>query len=160
MKACLRLISVFLLLCPLPCLADTVSQEEMTDSVITDSVEIKQYNFLLQVKNQEVTGICVMKFISLSEVLGTVINEFGFTAFDFEYKDGKTKLSNLPPILDRWYIRRVLQGDFSFLIKNLPNQQTIKKRSRLLTFSPEGEMTLVNRRFALTYTFTPIIDEE
>ena len=160
MRTSLRLISLFLLFCPLSCLASVVSQEEISDSVSTDSVEIKQYNFSLQVKNQEVTGICVTQFISLTEAFGTVMNEFGLTILDFEYKEGKTKLSNLPSMLDRWLIRRILQNDFSFFFKNLPSGQDFKKRSRQITFSPEGEITLLNKRFQLKYTFTPIIDEE
>lgn len=160
MRTYLRLISLFLLLCPLSGSANAVSQEEMSDSVLTDSVEIKQYNFSLQVKDQEVTGICVTRFISQTEAVGTVMNEFGLTILDFEYKDGKTKLSNLPPMLDRWFVRRILQNDFSFFFKHLPSGQDFKKRSRRITFSPEGEVTLLNKRFKLTYTFTPIIDEE
>ena len=78
---------------------------------------------------------------------------------DFD-KDGKTKLSNLPPMLDRWFVRRILQNDFSFFFKYLPSGQDFKKRSRRITFSPEGEVTLLNKRFKLKYTFTPIIDEE
>ena len=160
MRTYLRLISLFILLCPLSGSANVVSQEEMSDSVLTDSVEIKQYNFSLQVKDQEVTGICVTKFILQTEAVGTVMNEFGLTILDFEYKDGKTKLSNLPPMLDRWFVRRILQNDFSFFFKYLPSGQDFKKRSRRITFSPEGEVTLLNKRFKLKYTFTPIIDEE
>ena len=160
MRTYLRLISLFILLCPLSGSANVVSQEEMSDSVLTDSVEIKQYNFSLQVKDQEVTGICVTKFISQTEAVGTVMNEFGLTILDFEYKDGKTKLSNLPPMLDRWFVRRILQNDFSFFFMHLPSGQDFKKRSRRITFSPEGEVTLLNKRFKLKYTFTPIIDEE
>ena len=141
-------------------MASVVSRAEISDSVSTDSVEIKQYNMSLQVKDQELTGIFVMKYISPSEIVGTLINEFGLTAFDFEYHEGRTKLSNLPPFLDRWFIRRILQDDLSFFFINLPSGQDFKKRSRRITFSPEGEITLLNTRFKLNYTFTPIIDEE
>ena len=141
-------------------MASVVSQAEISDSVSTDSVEIKQYNMSLQVKDQELTGIFVMKYISPSEIVGTLINEFGLTAFDFEYHEGRTKLSNLPPFLDRWFIRKILQNDLSFFFKNLHRGQDFKKRSRKITFSPEGEITLINRRFLLHYTFIPIIDQE
>ena len=118
MKAYLRLISLLLLLCQLPCLADAVD---------TDSAVIKQYNLLLQ---------------------------------DFEYKEGKTKLSNLPPFLDKWYIRKILKKDLSFFFANFQLQQNTKKRSKELLFSSDGEMILTNNRFKIKYTFTPIIDEE
>jgi hypothetical protein len=167
MRASLKLISLLLLLFQLPCLA----QEEivLTDSVVVDTLvvdtvaadtaEIRQYNLLLQVRRDEISGICVMKMISETEVIGTVINEFGLTAFDFEYKEGETQLSNLPPILDKWYIRRILQEDLSFFFSNLPLRQDKRKRGREITFSPDGEITLENNRFRIKYTFTPIIEE-
>ena len=151
-----------LLLFQLPCMA----QEEMVladsvvvDTVATDTAEIRQYNLLLQVRRDEISGICVMKMISATEVIGTVINEFGLTAFDFEYKDGETQLSNLPPILDRWYIRRILKEDLSFFFSNLSLGQDLRKRSREITFLPDGEIILENHRFKIKYTFTPILEE-
>ena len=151
MKAYLRLISLLLLFCQLPCLAD---------SIATDSAAIRQYNLLLQVRGNDLSGICVMKMVSPTEMVGTVINEFGLTAFDFEYKEGKTKLSNLPPFLDKWYIRKILRKDLSFFFANFLLQQNTKKRSRELIFSPDGEIILTNDRFKIKYTFTPIIDKE
>lgn len=136
-------------------LADSV----VVDTVATDTAEIRQYNLLLQVRRDEISGICVMKMISATEVIGTVINEFGLTAFDFEYKDGETQLSNLPPILDRWYIRRILKEDLSFFFSNLSLGQDLRKRSREITFLPDGEIILENHRFKIKYTFTPILEE-
>ena len=150
MKASLRLISLLLLLFQLPCLA----QEE-----VLDTAEIRQYNLLLQAGPHQISGICVMKMISPTEVIGTVINEFGLTAFDFVYNGKKTKLSNLPPFLDKWYIRKVLQADMSFFFSNLPKQKDASKPSRQITFSPDGEINMTNFRFKIKYTFTPIKDE-
>jgi hypothetical protein len=101
----------------------------------------------------------MMKMKSPTEIIGTVINEFGLTAFDFEYNGKKTKLSNLPPFLDKWYIRKVLQADMSFFFSKLPLQLDALKRSRQITFSPDGEVNLINIRFKIKYTFTPIIEE-
>ena len=150
MRASLRLISLLLLLFQLPCLA----QDE-----VADSAEIRQYNLLLQAGPHQISGICVMKMTSPTEVIGTVINEFGLTAFDFEYNGKKTKLSNLPSFLDKWYIRKVLQADLSFFFSNLPLQRNVRKPSRQITFSPDGEINLINIRFKIEYTFTPIIEE-
>lgn len=150
MRASLRLISLLLLLFQLPCLA----QDE-----VTDSAEIRQYNLLLQMGPHQISGICVMKMTSPTEVIGTVINEFGLTAFDFEYNGKKTKLSNLPPFLDKWYIRKVLRADLSFFFSNLPLQRNVRKSSRQITFSPDGEINLKNIRFKIEYTFTPILEE-
>ena len=151
MRAYLRLISLLLLFFQLPCLA----QEEE----VVDSAEIRQYNLLLEAGPHQISGVCLMKMVSPTEVIGTVINEFGLTAFDFEYNGKKTKLSNLPPFLDKWYIRKVLQGDMSFFFSNLPKQKDVWKISRKITFSPDGEIHLTNIRFKIKYSFTPIIEE-
>ena len=61
--------------------------------------------------------------------------------------------------LDKWYIRKVLQADMSFFFSNLPKQKNVRKISRLMTFSPDGEIHMTNIRFKIKYTFTPIIEE-
>ncbi len=161
MRAYLRLISL-LLLFQLPCQAqeETVLTDSVgVDTVVTDTAEIRQYNLLLEAGPHQISGICVMKMTSPTEVIGTVINEFGLTAFDFKYNGKKARLSNLPPFLDKWYIRKVLQADMSFFFSNLPKQKNVRKISRLMTFSPDGEIHMTNIRFKIKYTFTPIIEE-
>ena len=161
MRVYLRLISL-LLLFPLPCLAQeerVLSDSVEVDTVVTDSAEIRQYDLLLEVGTQQLSGICMMKMKSPTEIIGTVINEFGLTAFDFEYNGKKTKLSNLPPFLDKWYIRKVLQADMSFFFSHLLDHKNATKISRQITFSPDGEISLINFRFKIHYTFTPIKDE-
>ena len=161
MRAYLRLISL-LLLFQLPCQAqeETVLTDSVgVDTVVTDTAEIRQYNLLLEAGPHQISGICVMKMTSPTEVIGTVINEFGLTAFDFEYNGKKARLSNLPPFLDKWYIRKVLQADMSFFFSNLPKQKNVRKISRLMTFSPDGEIHMTNIRVKIKYTFTPIIEE-
>ena len=151
-----------LLLFQLPCQAQeeiVLTDSEVVDTVVTDITEIRQYNLLLEAGPHQISGICVMKMVSPTEVIGTVINEFGLTAFDFEYNGKKTKLSNLPPFLDKWYIRKVLQADLSFFLSKLPLQRNVRRRSRQITFSPDGEINMINIRFKIKYTFTPIIEE-
>ena len=160
MRACLRLISLLLLFFPQPSLASKIAQTEIADSVVTDSVEIRQFNLLLQVRGEELSGIFVMQLMPQEKVIGTLINEFGMTAFDFEYNDGDTDLSNLPAFLDHWFIRRILEGDLSFFFSHLRMQQNVEKRSRLLTFLSNGDIILWNKKFKIKYTFTPIIEEE
>ena len=83
MRAYLRLISL-LLLFQLPCQAqeETVLTDSVgVDTVVTDTAEIRQYNLLLEAGPHQISGICVMKMTSPTEVIGTVINEFGLTAW-------------------------------------------------------------------------------
>ena len=135
MRAYLRLISLLLLFFQLPCLAQeeiVLTDSVVVDTVVTDTAEVRQYNLLLEAGPHQISGVCLMKMVSPTEVIGTVINEFGLTAFDFEYNGKKTKLSNLPPFLDKWYIRKVLQGDMSFFFSNLPNIYSNYRRMRLI----------------------------
>jgi hypothetical protein len=53
----------------------------------------------------------------------------------------------------------VLQGDMSFFFSNLPKQKDVRKISRQITFSPDGEINMLNIRFKIKYSFTPIIEE-
>lgn len=151
-----------LLLFPLPCLAQeerVLSDSVEVDTVVTDSAEIRQYDLLLEVGPQQLSGIFLIQMKSPTEIIGTVINEFGLTAFDFVYNGKKTKLSNLPPFLDKWYIRKVLQADMSFFFSHFLDQKNATKISRQITFSPDGEISLINFRFKIHYTFTPVKDE-
>lgn len=122
MRNCLPLISLFLLLWLQPCVAQ------------------REYHLLMQVKGQEVTGICVIDSVADGGLVGTVINEFGAKAFDFTYNNkGKVKVLNVVAFLDKWYIRRVLRRDLAKILPTLP----------------KDEESHYKRRW-ITYTFTPI----
>ncbi len=141
MRNCLRLISLLLLLCQTPCMA-------------------QEYNLLMQVRGQEITGICVMNTSPENEVVGTVINEFGVKAFDFTYADGKTKVLNVVAMLDKWYIRKVLKKDLTFILSNMPEGKDTVKKKRRISFLPDGSIDMMNSRFNIHYTFTPIKSNE
>ena len=122
MRNCLPLISLFLLLWLQPCMAQ------------------REYHLLMQVKGQEVTGICVIDSVADGGLVGTVINEFGAKAFDFTYNNkGKVKVLNVVAFLDKWYIRCVLRRDLAKILPTLP----------------KDEESHYKRRW-ITYTFTPI----
>ena len=122
MRNCLPLISLFLLLWLQPCVAQ------------------REYHLLMQVKGQEVTGICVIDSVADGGLVGTVINEFGAKAFDFTYNNkGKVKVLNVVAFLDKWYIRRVLRRDLAKILPTLP----------------KDEESCYKRRW-ITYTFPPI----
>lgn len=74
-----------------------------------DSTQCEEYNLRMQFRGHEITGICVINKTNDSNLVGTVINEFGMKAFDFVYSNGKIKLINIISFLDKWYIRKVLK---------------------------------------------------
>ena len=142
MRSCLRLISLLLLLWQTPCMA-------------------QEYNLLMQVRGQEITGICVINTTPENEVVGTVVSEFGVKAFDFTYANGKAKVLNVIAMLDKWYIRKVLRKDLAFILENLPKGQDAvkKKKKRSISFLPNGDIEMKNSRFNIRYTFTPMSHE-
>ena len=146
MKRCLAFVSLLWLLW----LNTTVAFSQ------TPSETFRQYHLLMQVRGQEITSICMMNLQPDQSVVGTVVNEFGVKAFDFTYSQGRAKVLNVVGPLNKWYIRKVLRKDFTFLLKNLWSGQDLTEKKRTLTHQPDGIVTLRNDRFKISYTFTPM----
>ena len=89
-------------------------------------------------------------------IVGTVVNEFGIKAFDFTFANGKAKVFNVIGPLNKWYIRKVLKGDFTFLLSNMKKSGDVKKKKRRLTVTPDGDIVMRNDRFKISYTLTPM----
>ena len=138
MKRCLIFIELLLLL--LPC-CDTESRE---------------YNLLMDVRGREITSICMMNIEEDGSIVGTVVNEMGVKAFDFTYANGKAKVINVLGPLNKWYIRKVLRKDFSFILSNISKNQNVVWKKRSMTVSPNGDIVIKNDRFNISYTFTPM----
>ena len=119
----------------------------------------QEYNLLMQVRGQEITGICVINTTPENEVVGTVVSEFGVKAFDFTYANGKAKVLNVIAMLDKWYIRKVLRKDLAFILENLPQGQDTVKKKRSISFLPNGDIEMKNGRFNIRYTFSPMNHE-
>ena len=66
-----------------------------------------------------ITGLCLLNTEN-DTTYGTIMNEFGIKVFDFVYREPskKIKLLHLIPMLNKWYIKRVLKKTcvISFLI--------------------------------------------
>lgn len=104
----------------------------------------------LSAHGHEVTGLCLMR-LSDDALRGSVVNEFGIKAFDFTYcpLTGKTKLMNVASFLNKWYIRRTLQRDLSFLF----GQSAPCARGYRTVEREKDGVALVNKRHRLTYRF-------
>lgn len=147
MRNSLRLISLLLLfLAARPCLA-----QEASDSVVS-----KEYNLLMQVRGNEISNICVMKTEPDGSIVGTVVSQFGIKAFDFTYSQGKAQVLNLIAMLDKWYIRKVLRKDLTFILQNLPEGKDVVKKKRKMTFLPNGDIDVVNEKYKIRYLFSRI----
>lgn len=147
MRRCLLLISILLL----TCLNHIHAMQIANDSVVS-----KEYNLLMQVRGHEVTAICIMNMEADAHIVGTVINEFGIKVFDFIYANGKAQILNVLGPLNKWYIKKVLRGDFSFILSNIGRGENAVKKKRRFDVMPNGNISVSNERYKINYLFTPI----
>ena len=103
--------------------------------------ERARYSVQIDVKKAYISGICGMLFED-GKLKASVVNEFGFSAMDFEYdsQKDKVKIINIVKKLDHWYIKRVLKRDLRILIHNL--RQGICKHE--------------NTKYEIIYNFQPL----
>ena len=156
MIKCLPLISLLLLLSQTPCLSKEFGQHEV---ITADSAMTYEYNLTMQVRGHEIAGICLMNKSADNSIMGTVINEFGMKAFDFIYDNGKIQLLNIVAFLDKWYIRKVLKKDLAFILSQIDKGVDFEKKPRKILFKPNGEVEVINSRYKIYYSFTPMISE-
>ena len=114
-------------------------------------------------RGREITGICILNISPDASIVGAVVNEFGVKAFDFTYDHGKATLLNVIGPLNKWYIRKTLRKDFTFILSHLAQLQTAERvvdRKRSMELLPDGRIIADNRRYNITYTLTPIRPEQ
>jgi len=113
----------------------------------------KQYNVVIDVRGKQITGICVIEMQTSGDLVGTVVNEFGVKAFDFTRRRGRVKLRNVFRPINKWYIKRVVRKDLEFLFDNLSTaDSTVSKGRRHLQRGANGELTITNEKYKITYT--------
>jgi hypothetical protein len=131
-----------------------------------DSAMTYEYHLTMQVRGHEITGICMMNQSTDHGIMGTVISEFGMKAFDFIYDNGKVQLLNIVAFLDKWYIRKVLKKDLAFILSQMDEcgmwnvecgMRNVEKKPRKILFKPNGEVEVINSRYKIYYSFTPMI---
>ena len=149
------LISFCLLFFQTACMANSGFSMEN----LMDSTQCEEYNLRMQFRGHEITGICVINKTNDSNLVGTVINEFGMKAFDFVYSNGKIKLINIISFLDKWYIRKVLKKDLSIIFTYMPKGIDFERKYRRISFKENGEVEAVNKKFVIIYSFIPLKGE-
>lgn len=153
MKKCLLLTSLLVVLCFSSLMA---IGNRHTIIVAEDTADTNEYSLLMSFKGHEISGICIIKNLTNNNAVGTIINEFGIKAFDFSYYHGKVKLSNVIKPLNKWYIRKVLKKDFSFILENLRSDRDVNTKKRSITRLHNGEINIINKKYNIQYTLTPM----
>ena len=90
-----------------------------------------------------ITGLCLLNTEN-DTTYGTIMNEFGIKVFDFVYREPskKIKLLHLMPMLNKWYIKRVLKKDMRNIIPHLLESAAYEYR---------------NEKYNIHYLFTPLV---
>lgn len=120
--------------------------------------DLRRYTLHIDLpRDGHLSGICLIRMEGGRGAM-SVVNEFGIKAFDAVCPGakGRVRLHNVMPMLDKWYIRRVLAKDMSVLLRphrRLPRRRTLERRE-------DGTLVLTNRRFKITYRFKPLEEDD
>lgn len=100
-----------------------------------------EYNASITMPKGALSGICILVQDNDS-IKGAVVNEFGVSMLDFVYesKVDKVKLKSVIAMMDKWYIRKVLEADLREVLDVLKN----------------GKDSYVDEKYKINYKFTPI----
>lgn len=123
--------------------------------LLLDGQQRAAWNFTIQHGTAALTGICVVRQLEAS-LVGSVVNEFGVKVFDFTVENGRIRLANVIHPMNRWYIRRVIRSDLSFLTAS--KAKPVGRRRTLFSAQPDS-IILVNQRRGITYCFLRMRDD-
>jgi len=117
----------------------------------------QQYSVTIDARGAEITGVCIVKTNS-EGTRGAIVNEFGIHALDFTLSPDrhKVRLENVMPMMDRWFIRRILRKDLRLLFGATTTGGL--KSGRSITVSDDGTIVLNNARYKLNYSLKKIDD--
>ncbi len=84
------------------------------DSLPVTTAGTDRYRVEIGVRGVTLSGIIMVK-CGGGEWRGTLVNEFGIRAFDFDLSALRSRLYNVTGIFDRRYVRRTIEGDLQSL---------------------------------------------
>lgn len=104
-----------------------------------------RFQAVIELPQGYLSGVCVL-LNDGEDLKGSFFNEFGISYMDFSYSVGKdkVKLHSVQPMMDKWYIRRVLRHDLRLLLLRMG----------------EGVGEYRNEKRKMTYRFTPLPEAE
>lgn len=143
MRSCLLFISLLLTVA-----AEAAVTQQQTERATfpADGESIRYTAYIEHRMNTDkqgyVSGICILHRDG-DIIHGSLFNEFGITALDFTYRleKKKVKLHTVMPMMNKWYIRKVLKKDLRQLMTGLQN----------------GETTWKDERYHIEYQLTPLL---
>ena len=133
MRSCLLFISLLL---------SVLTSRLYAQTTFPADGESIRFTAYIEMEKGYVSGICILHRDG-DTVHGSLFNEFGITALDFTYRleKKKVKLHTVMPMMNKWYIRKVLRKDLRQLMTGLQN----------------GETTWKDERYHIEYQLTPLL---
>lgn len=115
----------------------------------------QQFAVNITARGAEVSGICIVK-TDAEGSRGAIVNEFGIHALDFTLTADRrrVKLQNVMPLMDHWYIRRVVRSDLRCLFA--ATEAGRLKGRRVISVADDGTVTLSNDKYKLKYSLRKI----
>ena len=133
MRSCLLFISLLL---------SVLTSRLYAQTTFPADGESIRFTAYIEMEKGYVSGICILHRDG-DTVHGSLFNEFGITALEFTYRleRKKVKLHTVMPMMNKWYIRKVLKKDLRQLMTGLQN----------------GETTWKDERYHIEYQLTPLL---
>lgn len=119
----------------------------------TDS--LTRYRVQLQARNATLDGVLAVKIID-GNINGVVVNDFGIKAFAFSISNDrkKVKLQDVMPMLNHWYIKRVLKNDLKLLFNATScDKQSTNNKTQIAVLN-DGSIKMTNTKYKIEYLFT------
>lgn len=115
-----------------------------------------RYDAVISTAKGDITGFLILRKCN-DAIIGSLINEFGFSILDFKFLTGprKLKLLNVSDLIDKWYIRRVIKSDLTCCICLLFDIPVTPSTKYETATGPDGGIKVVNLKQAITYFFSP-----
>lgn len=116
----------------------------------------QDFRMAIEARGAAVTGLCVLKTDSTAGTRGTVTGGFGMHVLDFTLSADRrrVKLLHVLPMMNRWYVRRVVRRDLQFLLGATAGDTV--RGGRQVTVEPDSTVVLTNRKYKLKYSLTRV----
>ena len=116
---------------------------------------LTRYRVQLQARNATLDGVLAVKIID-GNINGVVVNDFGIKAFAFSISHDrkKVKLQDMMPMLNHWYIKRVLKNDLKLLFNATCCDQPSTGKKTQITVLDDGSIKMTNTKYHIEYLFT------
>ena len=118
-----------------------------------DTTSLTSYRVHMQARNANLDGVMAVKLIDGS-IKGVVVNDFGIKAFAFtiSHDRKKVKLHDVMPMLNHWYIKRVLKSDLRLLFNATYSTLESSNKKTQIAVLDDGTIKMTNHKYNIVYT--------